>query len=191
VTRLLPERTLLLVVDIQEKLAAAMPEAQRTAVVRAATILIESASFLGARVIATEQYPQGLGPTLGEVRTRLDAARTVVLPKTEFSACDAAGFADALAAATASPALPLQSVVVLGMETHVCVFQTVRDLVARGLDVHVPFDGVASRRDDHRAAGLDLCRAAGATVTTAETVVFDWLARAGGDSFRAVSRLVR
>jgi nicotinamidase-related amidase len=185
VTRLEPERTLVLVVDVQEKLAAAMPEAQMTALSRAATILLGAAGALGARTVATEQYPQGLGPTLAPLRAQLSAAGATILAKTEFSACDAPSFADAFAAA------PPRSVVVLGMETHVCVFQTVRDLAARGLDVHVPIDGVASRRDDHRQAGLDLCRAAGATLTTAETIAFDWLRRAGGDAFKTISMLVR
>lgn len=184
-TRLEPERTLLLVVDVQEKLAAAMPEESLRALDRATAILIEAASLLGARVVATEQYPQGLGATLAPVKARLSATRATVLPKTEFSACDAAGFADAFSVA------PPRSVIVVGMETHVCVFQTVRDLAGRGLDVHVPIDGVASRREDHRIAGLDLCRAAGATITTAETIAFDWLRRAGGDHFKAISRLVR
>jgi nicotinamidase-related amidase len=77
------------------------------------------------------------------------------------------------------------------METHVCVFQTVRDLLSAGFVVHVPIDGVCSRREDHKQAGLELCRSAGAVVTTAETVVFDWLERAGSDDFRELSKLMR
>lgn len=183
--RLLPERTLVLVVDVQEKLVVAMPEAQLASLHRAANILLEGAALLGAHVVATEQYPQGLGPTVAPLAARLSAVGAPVLAKTDFSAVDAAGFADAFA--SAAP----RSVIVLGMETHVCVYQTVRDLTSRGLDVHVPIDGVASRREDHRAVGLDLCRAAGATITTAETIAFDWLRRAGGDAFKALSKLVR
>jgi nicotinamidase-related amidase len=77
------------------------------------------------------------------------------------------------------------------METHVCVYQTVRELGNRGIDVHVVRDGVASRRDDHRETGLELCREAGATITTMETVVFDWLGRAGTAEFKQLSRLIR
>jgi nicotinamidase-related amidase len=83
------------------------------------------------------------------------------------------------------------AVVVVGMETHVCVFQTVRDLQSAGYVVHVPLDGVCSRREDHHQAGLELCRRAGAVVTTAETIVFDWLERAGTDDFRELSKLIR
>ncbi len=183
--RLDPERTLVLVVDVQEKLERAMPEDAVRALARSGAILLEGASLLGARVIATEQYPQGLGPTTPALAERLARGSARILSKIEFSACDAPGFDEALADATA------QSVIVIGMETHVCVYQTVRDLVARGLDVHVPIDGVASRRDDHRETGLALCRVAGATITTTETIAFDWLRRASGDAFKALSKLIR
>jgi nicotinamidase-related amidase len=183
--RLDPKECAVLVVDVQEKLAAAMPPAQMAELTRAATVLVEAAHLLGARVIATEQYPSGLGPTIPPVAERLARAGAPTLAKMEFSACDSPAFERALASAGARTA------VVVGMETHVCVFQTVRELASRGVDVLVPLDGVASRRDDHRAAGLDLCRAAGATVTTMETVVFDWLRKAGGDEFKKLSKLIR
>jgi nicotinamidase-related amidase len=77
------------------------------------------------------------------------------------------------------------------METHVCVYQTVRDLRERGLEVLVPVDGVASRRDEDRAVGLALCERAGAVPISIETVIFDWLGRAGTDEFRAISKLLR
>ena len=82
------------------------------------------------------------------------------------------------------------AVILVGMEAHVCVYQTVRDLVARGIEVHVPVDGVVSRHEDHRATGVSLCERAGAMPTTTETIVFDWLGRAGTDAFRAISKLV-
>jgi nicotinamidase-related amidase len=182
-TRLDPQRTTVVVIDVQEKLAKAMPEAAMTSVLRAATVLLEGAHLLGARVVATEQYPAGLGPTVASLREKLTALKAPILEKLDFAAPAAKGFQ----AAFGEP----RSAVVIGMETHVCVYQTVRELVLRGVDVHVPIDGVASRRDDHRQAGLDLARAAGATLTTMETVVFDWLVRAGTDEFRALSKLIR
>jgi nicotinamidase-related amidase len=183
--RIDPAESAVVIVDVQEKLAVAMPEAQITALIRAATVLIEAARLLGAEVIATEQYPQGLGKTIAPIAERLAEAGAPVIPKMEFSACDAAGFGQAW-----SKRAP-RAAVVVGMESHVCVYQTVRELAARGVLVHVPLDGVASRRDDHRLAGLDLCRAAGATVTTMETVVFDWLRQAGTEPFRRLSKLIR
>lgn len=183
--RLDPKQTAVVVVDVQDRLAAAMPAEQLERVKRSARILIEAAKALGAPVLATEQYPKGLGPTLPDVGEALDGASAPRFEKVEFSACDASGFAERLKATGA------RSAVVLGMETHVCVYQTVRDLVARGYEVHVPIDGVASRREDHREVGLALCEKAGATRTTTETVVFDWLAKASGDAFKQISKLVR
>jgi len=183
--RLNPEECAVVVVDVQDKLAAAMPPAQLAGVERACRILVEAARVCGARVLATEQYPAGLGPTIAPVAAALAELGVAPLAKTTFSACDDAGFERAFSATGARAAI------VVGMEAHVCVFQTARELAARGVDVLVPIDGVASRRDDHRAAGLDLCRAAGATLTTAETVVFDWLRRAGTPQFKVISRLVR
>ena len=81
--------------------------------------------------------------------------------------------------------------VVVGMETHVCIYQTVRDLRRAGYSVQVPTDGVCSRRDDAREAGLSLATGCGAAVTTAETVVLDWLRDSGAAEFRAISKLIR
>jgi nicotinamidase-related amidase len=184
-SRVEPKDTLILVVDVQERLASAMPPARLADTVRAGTILLEAAATFGASVLATEQYPQGLGPTVAALAERLDAAGAPRLAKTSFSACGDAAIAEQL------NALGKHTVVVLGMETHVCVFQTVRDLAGRGFRVLVPLDGVASRRDDHREIGLELCRAAGATVTTTETLVFDWLGAAGSDAFKRLSKLIR
>lgn len=183
--RLHPKDCVVLIIDVQEKLAAAIPPAQLAELTRAASVLIEAAGVLGAKVLATEQYPAGLGRTLPTLTERLTHVGAPTLEKIEFSACDNPAFQRALAATAA------RSAIVVGMETHICVFQTVRELAARGVTVFVPLDGVASRRDDHRAAGLDLCRTAGATITTAETIVFDWLGRAGTDEFRRISKLVR
>jgi nicotinamidase-related amidase len=183
--RLAPEECVVLVIDVQERLAAAMPPAQMAELTRATTVLVDAATRLGARVLATEQYPTGLGPTIAPVAEELAKAGVVPFAKIDFSACDDAAFERAFSRTGARAAI------VVGMETHVCVFQTVRELAARGVDVFVPMDGVASRRDDHRAAGLDLCRGAGATITTMESVVFDWLRRAGSDAFKHLSKRIR
>jgi len=183
--RLNPRESAVLIIDVQDKLAAAIPPPQIAELGRAATVLIEAATLLGAKVIATEQYPAGLGRTLPAVAKRLSHIGAPIIEKIEFSACDNPAFERTFAKTNA------RSAIVVGMEAHICVFQTARELAARGVDVLVPLDGVASRRDDHRAAGLDLCRAAGATITTTETIVFDWLARAGSDEFKSISKLIR
>lgn len=183
--RLVADSTLVVVVDVQERLASAMPRERMADLERSASILLEAARLLSAKVVVTEQYPRGLGPTIPKIAeqlARMDAPR---FEKTEFSACDLEAFSR-----TCDELRPA-SVVVIGMEAHVCVFQTVRDLVRKGFHVYVPADGVASRRDDHREIGLSLCERAGAYPTTTESVVFDWLRKAGSDEFRAISKLIR
>src|SRR5262249_10710024 len=170
---------------VRARARAAMAADQLDSVKRSAKILVEAARLLGAPVLATEQYPKGLGKTVPEVAQALEAADSPRFEKTHFSACDAQGFAERLRATGARAA------VVIGMETHVCVYQPVGDLTASGTEVSAPTDGVAPRRDDHRQTGLDLCDRAGAIRTTSESVVFDWLENAEGDAFKQISKLVR
>jgi len=185
IERTKPSTTAIVIVDVQDKLATAMPPERMEQVERAARILIAAATELGAPLLCTEQYPKGLGPTIAPIRSALQASGVTPIEKLTFSGCAEPRFVQALKDTGADAA------VVMGMETHVCVFQTVRDLSARGLRVDVPIDGVVSRRDDHREVGLELCRKAGATMTTAETLLFDWLVQAGTDTFKKLSRLVR
>jgi nicotinamidase-related amidase len=185
VDRLVPAKTLVVIIDIQEGLAAAMAEARMADVSRAVPLLIEAAKIVGAPVCATEQYPKGLKLTIAKVREKLDEMGVPRFEKTAFSAVEVGEFQETLARVAPT------SVVVVGMETHVCVYQTVRDLRNRGLQVFVPVDAVASRRDADRAVGLELCARIGAIPTSVETVIFDWLGRAGTDEFRALSKLLR
>lgn len=183
--RLLPASTALLVVDVQEKLAAAMPATTLAELEKNAGILLETAEVLGVVVLASEQYPKGLGNTLPSVASKLAALGVRAMPKMAFDACSELTIARALADSGA------RNVVVLGMETHVCVFQTCRELVKRGYATYVVADAVASRREENRTIGLALCERAGAVVTTTETVAFDLLEHAGTGAFKAVSKLVR
>ena len=184
--RLEPASSLLLVVDVQEKLAAAVPKDAVDRLVQNACILLEAARAVGARVVATEQYPKGLGPTLPAIAEKLAALGVAPIPKLDFSALDDGR----VALAVVAPARP-RAVVVVGMEAHVCVFQTARDLVARGFATYVVDDAVASRREENRLAGLALAERAGAVRTVAEAVAFDWVRRAEGPIFKEVSKLVR
>ena len=163
--RLNPQASLLLVVDVQERLAAAMPQARMDALFKNAGVLLEAAARLGVPVVASEQYPKGLGPTCAPIASRLAAMGVTPVEKTTFDACGEPGVARAIA--QAAP----RAVVVVGMETHVCVFQTARELARRGIEVHVVADAVSSRTDENRAIGLALCERAGAIVTATETVV--------------------
>lgn len=183
--RLVPKETAVVVVDIQQKLHVAMPEAARARVERNVGILLDAAARLGAPVIVTEQYPKGLGPTIAPLREKLESMQITPIEKTCFSAAEEGAFATALAKSG------VRSVVLAGEEAHICVFQTARALAAQKLDVWVISDAVASRSDENRQVGLDLCREAGARVTVTESVVFDWLGGAGTEDFKFVSKLVR
>jgi nicotinamidase-related amidase len=183
--RLDPQTTVVLVVDVQEKLAAAMPPEGLAALVKNVGILIETAKVLGVRVVASEQYPKGLGHTVAPIAEKLAALGVSPMSKTAFDACSD------LAIARVLSDLGARAVVVAGMEAHVCVFQTARELVKRGYAAHVVSDAVLSRREENRALGLSLCERAGAIVTGTETVAFDLLREAGTDAFKAVSKLVR
>ncbi len=171
-----------LVVDVQDRLTPAMPPDALARVVKYARALVGAAKVLGLPALATEQYPRGLGHTLPEIAEVLPSPP---LEKVHFSCGADPGFAAAL------ETTGRRQIVIAGMETHVCVFQTARDLVAMGYEVHVCADAVSSRTEEHRRVGLELCREAGAIITTAETAIFDLLHRAATDEFKKVAPLVK
>jgi nicotinamidase-related amidase len=183
--RLAASSSLLLIVDVQERLAPAMPPTAMQALMANSQVLLEAARLLRVPIVATEQYPKGLGPTVAPLKDMLSAAGVQPIDKMTFDACGEPRVMHAVAAH--SP----RAVIVAGVEAHVCVFQTVRELVRRGMSVCVVADAVASRREENRALGLALSERAGALVVPAETVVFDWLERAGTEEFRALSKLLR
>ena len=172
----------IVIVDVQDRLTPAMPPEALARVVKYGKALIGAAKELGLPVLATEQYPKGLGHTLPALLEQLHGAP---LQKMHFSCGADPAFAAAL------EATGRRQVIVAGMETHVCVFQTARDLAAMGYEVHVCADAVSSRTEEHRRAGLDLCREAGAVITTAETAIFDLLHQAGTAEFKKVAPLVK
>lgn len=185
--RLSRDRAALFVVDIQERLVPAMPEAVGAQVIKNSQILIEAAARLGIPVIVSQQYPKGLGATVGALETTLAGAKPVLhrFDKTEFSGASTPEFS-ALA-----PKLGRDQWIVTGMETHVCVYQTARDLVSRGYAVHVPVDAVSSRTKGNWRVGLELIERTGGIPTSTEVCVFDLLQRAGGDDFKSLSKLIK
>ncbi|MCA2978656.1 MAG: isochorismatase family protein [Myxococcaceae bacterium] len=171
----------LLIVDVQERLAAAMAPQRVERLVNRTLAAIDGAKALGLPIVVTEQYPRGLGPTVKAVAARLGPTFSPI-EKLEFSAL-VPGVAERLAGRP--------TVLVTGMETHVCVFQTVRALSAHGLTPYLAVDAVLSRDEvDHRV-GLGLCADEGAVHTTVEAALFDALERAGGPEFKAVSAAVK
>ncbi len=160
----------------------AMEPSLKERVQRNIPLLCDAVTILGVPVLVTEQYPQGLGRSIPEIRERLQGAP---IEKIVFSCCQEKKFMSAL------EALRRQALVLTGVETHVCVLQTCLDLLSRGYTVHVVKDGVASRRREDWETGLAFMERAGAWITTAETVIFQLLGRAGTEEFKKISRLVK
>jgi len=175
------EDAVLLVIDVQERLAAAMAERER--VIANSGHLIAAAKLLGVPTLLTEQYPKGLGPTAPELRSALEPAPAIV--KMTFDCCGEPSFAPALEQTGRS------TVIVCGMEAHICVLQTVLGLLATGLTVHVAADAVCSRAPENARIALELLRDAGAVVTCTETVLFQLLGRAGTAEFKAIQARIR
>lgn len=183
---LTPDGCALLVIDVQDRLIAAMPDGARAAVERNLITLAAAAERFALPVIVTEQYPRGLGRTTPSVAGALEPVKGVCyFEKVEFAACAAPAWREAVAG------MNRRTWVVTGMETHICVYQTVRALRAAGHTVHVVADAVASRTEANWQNGLDLCARTGAVITNTETVAFDLLGKAGTDDFKALSRLLK
>ncbi|GBD42321.1 hypothetical protein HRbin39_01711 [bacterium HR39] len=174
-------RSLLFVVDVQQRLLPAMGGGEGC--VARIGLLLEGARILDVPVMASEQYPKGLGPTVPPLRERLGNAP--VFEKITFSC------ARDETIRTAVLGTGRRQLVLCGIEAHVCVLQTALDFAAEGLDVSVVADAVDSRRASSRELALARLRQAGVRVVDSEMVLFEWLERAGTDEFRAVSKLVR
>jgi nicotinamidase-related amidase len=175
------DNTVLVVVDVQEKLSRAMHE--KEALLESTVKAVAGAKILGLPVIRTEQNPNGLGPTVPEVAELLSDSPAVT--KLSFSCCGEPTFMEQLAA------LNRRQVLVLGIESHVCVYQTVADLLKAGYEVQVIADAVSSRTPENKAIGLERCKELGASITSAETALFELLKKAEGDKFKQMLKVVK
>lgn len=172
----------LLVVDVQEKLMPLIIDGRR--VIANVRRLIEGCRAVGVPIHATEQYPKGLGGTVPEVRELLG---DITIPeKLRFSSVECLGWN-----AVGETDDERDEVIVVGIEAHVCVLQTVHDLLAGGYRVHVVTDAVGSRQPLDRDVALTRFRDAGATLTTTETVLFELCEIAGTPEFKTISELVK
>jgi len=176
------ERAGLIVVDVQEAFRPVIDRFDQ--VVANCGLLAEGFGVLGRPVLVTEQYPKGLGHTVPELAERLPEGARLV-EKTRFSAYGVSAFDEAIAESGAA------SWVVAGIEAHVCVNQTVHDLLQFGFQVQVAADAVSSRTPTNRELGMAKMTAAGAGTTSAEMALFEMLEEAGSDEFKQISRLVR
>lgn len=171
----------LVVIDIQERISSVMLHRER--VITESVKAIGGFRILGMPCFITEQYPRGLGKTVPEVADVM--GEKVPLVKNTFSCAGSPEFLDELEREG------VRQLLVTGIETHVCVLQTVLDLLASGYSVHVAADAVSSRKDLDYTIALFRMRQAGAVVTTVEAALFELLVQAGTDEFRQISRLVK
>ena len=167
------DRTALVVVDLQEGFR---PYAEFDAVVARARTLVEGARILGVPLVVTEQYPKGLGHTAPEVGVADDAP----IEKTVFSGVRADGFDLA----------GRDQAIVCGIEAHVCVSQTAHDLLAQGVEVHLPVDAITSRHAVDKEVGMTKMERAGAIRSSVETALLELCERAGTPEFKAVQGLI-
>jgi nicotinamidase-related amidase len=177
VGKLDPRRAALVVIDVQEAFRKAVPGFEQ--VVRACATLARGAEALDVPVVVTEQYPKGLGRTAPELAEALPEG-TNPIEKVCFSASEADGFDLA----------GRDQALVCGIEAHVCVNQTVLDLLAGDVEVQVARDAVDSRFEQNKEIALEKLERAGAVITSVETALFELVGRAGTDEFKRVQGLV-
>ncbi len=178
------ENSLLILVDIQAKLSAVMPEAEAELMMENTGSLLEAAVILNIPVLLTEQYPKGLGATDAGIASKLPAA-TKAFEKTGFSCCAAEDFCAALESSGRN------QVILAGLEAHVCVLQTALELLHNGYQVYVVEDAVCSRKAEHKFYALQRLQQQGITITNHESVLFEWLRDARHPDFRSISGLLR
>jgi nicotinamidase-related amidase len=176
------DQAVLVIIDVQEKLCRAMDEKVLERLTGNITILQETARDLDIPLVVTEQYVKGLGETLPAIREKLSGP---ALEKMTFSCCGDSAFLDKVRG------LKRRQIIAVGMETHVCVLQTVLELLDAGYHVHLVRDAVMSRREENWFVGLEGAKAAGAVITSTEAALFQLLRVAGTDEFRKLSKLVR
>ncbi|MDH5489583.1 MAG: hydrolase [Rhodospirillaceae bacterium] len=175
------EQSVLMVIDIQERLLPVMNEPDM--VVENTKRLIKGASILAVDMVASEQYPKGIGHLVDAVSSLLSDG--VVREKDTFSCMADDSFAGHFNALNKTQAI------ICGIEAHVCVLQTTIELINRGVKVFVVSDATSSRTAPNHKAGLDRAKSAGAEIVTTEMVLFEWLRRAGTPEFKEISKLVK
>jgi nicotinamidase-related amidase len=176
------EKAVLIVIDVQERLIPAMDERICGRLIGHINMLIEGFQAMDLPVIATEQYPRGLGNTIAELSA---ATAQQCVEKIAFSCAAEPNFMAALEKTGA------RQVVLVGMEAHVCVYQTLIDLLDRGYNVHLVRDAICSRFKSDYQTAIAMAQQMGAVLTTTEIALFQLVGAAGTDAFKVVSKLAR
>ena len=174
-------RTVLVIIDFQEKLAAHMHE--KEGLTDSICKLIRGVRALDVPVLWAEQNPGGLGPTVAEAAQAMDGLEAIT--KMSFSCCGSGPFVQAL------HALGRDQVLAAGIEAHVCVYQTAVELLGMGYEVEVAADAVSSRTAGNRDIALEKMRCAGVGVTSVETALFELLKVAEGPEFKEILKIVK
>lgn len=174
--------SILVVVDVQRRLVDAMPSGTRERVIDQIDILLQAMETLKIPAIVTEQYPKGLGETEPRLMEKLSDAP--LIEKTTFSCAQATGFLNTV------HGMQRQQIVLVGMETHICILQTALDLQAQGYQVFVVEDAVSSRTKPNQYNALQRLRQAGVIVTNVESVLFEWMGDASHPEFKNLAKLI-
>jgi len=175
------ENSLLVVIDIQESLARVMHG--KDALFENLQKIIRGAGILDIPMIVTEQVPEKLGTTIPEISPLLGTASPVA--KSSFSCCGEDRFMREL------EGMKRGQILIAGIESHVCVYQTTVDLIHMGYEVHIVTDCISSRTEENWVLGIERMKDEGAKPTSTEMALFELLKIAGGDRFREISRLVK
>lgn len=178
---LTPENSMLLVIDVQEKLVNAL---DKNVIVKRVSNLVKSARLLSIPVVVTEQYPKGLGQTVPEVSSEFPE-NTPVFEKTSFNALEEDGVLDKI------KSYNKKQIVICGIETHICVHQTAAALLREGFEVYVVKDACASRNKYEFKQGIELMQANGAKISCVEIVLFEWLKTAKNPCFKEIQALIK
>lgn len=172
---------ILVIIDIQKRLAAVMGERQK--VITNCLHLINAAGLLQIPVLITEQYPKGLGSTVNEIRDASGINETI--EKIAFNACKESDFITKISFSGRN------KIILTGMETHICVLQTCLGLLEMGYAVNVANDAVCSRTIENYKTGIEFMRGAGAVITCTETILFQLLEKAGTEEFKDISKRIK
>lgn len=173
----------LMVVDIQERLTAAIPDKVSSRLTTNTLILLDAANRLEIPVITTAQYPKGLGPVEAQIKDRLPDA-SVHYEKTSFSCLGADGLKQHLAA------INKKQIILAGIEAHICVLQSALDLSANNYDVFVVTDAIAARKLTSYDVAIVRLNKAGINIVNTESVLFEWLRDAAHPAFKPLSKLI-
>ncbi len=172
----------LVVIDIQTKLCQVMSAEAMQTVIKNTGILLQAANLLEVATVATEQYPQALGETTTDISQYFGGIKPIA--KTAFSACADPKF-------KAHCQRDKSDIILVGMETHICILQTALDFIAQGKQVFVVEDAVISRSPNNKANAIARMRDAGCSITNTESVVFEWLGNAQHEAFKVLSKLIK